>query len=276
MAAPISTLDPRPAPPTGPPPPRPRSAAMRVFGGLAIAFALVTVSWGCFSLIDSLAIRTYRSTTTLPIAHRIDLQAGDADVTIVPDASNQIVVDRTVRRGLQRADAQAFERDGALIIDGGCHGPFGWTCSVSITIHVPVDVDVVGSVGDGNMSDRGTHGLVQVTSSDGDIYLDHVEGAVRLQTADGNVQVYGLVAPDVQASSGDGDMDVELASSPDSITVHSGDGDVDVCLPRATPPYAVTTRQGDGSLDNQLPTDPGADRRLIVTTGDGDALLHFC
>ncbi len=276
MAAPTATLDPRPAPPTNPPPPRPRSGLMRAFGGLAVLFALATIGWGCFTLLDGLALRTYRSTTSLPIVHRVELEAGDADVTIVPDATDRIVIDRSVRRGLQHADTQVFERDGTLVVRSECHGPFGWTCSVAMTIHVPVDFDVVGHLGDGNLSVRGTHGLVQVSSGDGDIQLDGVAGPVQLHSGDGNVQIYGLVTPRVQVSSGDGDMDVELASSPGVIALHSGDGNVDVCLPRATPPYAVSTHLGNGSLDNQLPTDPGAARTLTVTTGDGDALLHLC
>ena len=250
---------------------------MRVFGGLAVLFALATIGWGCFSL------RRCAGTAHVPLDDDLARSstasiwtAGDADVTIVPDATDQIVVDTTVQRGLQHADTEAFERDGALVVRSVCHGPFGWTCSVSMTIHVPTEVDVVGHLGDGYLTDRGTHGVVQVSTGDGDIDLDGIEGAVKLQTGDGDVQIYGLVAPDVQVSTGDGDMDVELASSPNSITLHSGDGDVDVCLPRTTPPYAVTSHLGNGSLDNQLATDPGADRTLHVTTGDGDALLHLC
>jgi hypothetical protein len=276
MTAPTSTLDHRPDPPPPVPAPRSRSPIMRAFGVLAVLFALATVGWGCFSLIDALALRSYHSTTTLPIVHRVDLEAADADVTIVPDATAQIVIDRTARRGLQRADMQAFERNGTLIVRGGCGGPFGWTCSVSMTIHVPTDFDVVGHLGDGNLSDRGTHGLVQVSTGDGNIELDHVEGAVQLHSGDGEVQIYGLVAPSVQVTSGDGDMDVQLASSPDAIALHSGDGNVDVCLPQSTPPYAVTTRLGGGNLNNQLPTEPGAGHTLTVTSGNGDALLHLC
>ena len=223
-----------------------------------------------------LALRTYHSTTILPIVHRIELQSGDADVTIVPDATNHIVVDRTIVRGLRQADTRAFERDGTLTVNGGCHGWRGSHCTVSITIHVPIDVDVTGRLGDGNLMVRGTKGLVQVSSSDGDIQLDRVTGPVELHSGDGDVQIYALTAPTVQVSSGDGDMDVQLASPPGTIALHSGDGDVDVCLPRSTPPYAVTSHLGDGNLDNQLPSDPSAVRTLSIITGDGDARLHLC
>jgi hypothetical protein len=276
MTAPTSLVDERPPPPRPDPISPPRTALMRIFGVAAVLFALATVAWGCYSLIDELALRTYHSTATLPIVHRVELQAGDADVRIVPDATDHIVVDRTIQRGLRRADSRTYERDGVLIVQGGCHGPFGWRCSMSITIHVPTQFEVVGRLGDGNLTDLGTHGLVQVSSSDGDIDLDGVVGAVQLHSGDGQVQIYALTAPTVQVTSGDGDMDVELASSPGSVALHSGDGNVDVCLPRTTSPYAVTTHTGDGTLDNQIPTDPGADLTMAITTGDGDALLHLC
>lgn len=278
MTAHTIPLDPSAPPPGLPPPPAPRqrTPVMRVFGVLAVVFALAVVAWGCWSLVDLLALRTYHSTTTLPIVHLVELRADDADVTLIPDATGRIVVERTIERGLRHADAQALERDGRLVVSGGCRGPFGWHCSVSFTIHVPTDVDVIGQLRDGNLSDQGTHGSVQVSSGDGDLDLDGVDGTVVLHTGDGDVHVEALTASSVTASSGDGDLDIELASPPASVALHSGDGDVDVCLPRSTPPYAVNAHTGDGSLNNQIPSDPGAPRTMTVTTGDGDAVLHLC
>ena len=249
---------------------------MRVFGVLAVAFALVTVTWGCWSLVDVLALRTYRSTSTLPIVHVVELRANDAEVTLIPDATDHIVVQRTIQRGLRRADAQAVERDGRLVVSGGCGRPFGWHCAVSFTIHVPIDVDVVGQLRDGTLHDRGTHGSVRIGSGDGNIDLDDVEGPVALHSGDGDVHLRALTAPSVAVTSGDGSIDVRLAGSPATVTLRAGDGDVDVCLPRSTPPYAVTAHTGDGSLTNQIPSVPGSPRTMTVTTGAGDAWLHLC
>ena len=105
MDTPTSILSPPPPPPTPPEDregaaPGPRTPMMRAFAVLAVLFAVLAVAWTCFTAVDLLARRTYHTTDSYPVVGALDLQTGDANVTIVPDATDRIVVDRTVRRGL--------------------------------------------------------------------------------------------------------------------------------------------------------------------------------
>lgn len=281
MDTPTSILSPPPPPPTPPEDregaaPGPRTPMMRAFAVLAVLFAVLAVAWTCFTAVDLLARRTYHTTNSYPVVGTLDLQTGDADVTIVPDATDRIVVDRTVRRGLVRVVDHDMERDGTLVIDDGCHRIFSWTCSTSITIHTPVQLTIQGRLADGNFHDRGTTGALSLSTGDGDIDLTQVTGAVTLHTGDGDIATHALTSPAVSIGSGDGNLSLELANSPQQIRIDTGDGDVDACLPRDTPPYAVTTHTGNGQVDNQLPTSPTADHALAVSAGDGDIHLHLC
>ncbi len=249
---------------------------MRAFAVLAVLFSLLAIAWACFTLIDTLALRTYHTTRTFPAVATLDLRTGDADVTIIPDATHQIVVDRTVRRGLvQVADHDAVHGN-QLVLGDGCRRPFSWHCEMSITIHTPKQIDVIGTVGDGNVVDHGTNGRVELSAGDGDISLSGVTGQVGIDGGDGDVTMVGLRAPAVSVSIGDGDLTLALANSPKQIRIQAGDGDVDACLPGDTPPYAVTTHNGSGQLRDQIPTSPTAGRGLAVSAGDGDINLHLC
>jgi hypothetical protein len=283
MAAAPSTLDPRPGPPlpatpppTPPPPRSGRSPLMRAFGVLAVMGALLVVGWGCFALVDLMALRTYHETASYPVVGALDLHLGDGDVILIPDAGDRIVVDRTIRRGLRPAAFGASEQSGTLVVDGGCGDRFGLYCSMSTTIHVPPDLVIRGRLGDGTFSARGITGGLQVTTGDGDVHLSQMTGPVRLSTGDGDVDATGLAATTANVSTGDGDVHLEFATSPRSIRLDTGDGDVQVCLPPGAPPYAMTTHRGDGSLDNEVPSDPSAPRTMVVSTGDGDVSLRLC
>ena len=284
MTAPTATAD-RPGgpPPDGPPPglppppaPRGRTGAMRVFAVLAVVFALSTVAWGCWSLVDVMALRTYHTTTSFPIVDHLELHVRDADVTLVPDATDRIVVDRTVRRGLRTATYSAHEQDGTLVLRDGCHFGMGIGCSTSLTVHVPIAMSVSGSMGDGSFSARGLVGGVQLTTADGDVHLQAMNGSVTLHSGDGELVIGDQRAPAVSISSGDGDIHLILANSPSSVHLSTGDGDVNLCLPHGTGPYAVTTQHGSGNLEDEVPSDPRAADTLTVSAGDGDLALLLC
>jgi Putative adhesin len=250
---------------------------MRVFTVAAVVFSVVAIGWSCFTLVDLLALRTYHSSQAFPAVGTIDLQTGDAEVTVVPDATGgQILVDRVVHRGLVRVNDGDHVQGGRLVVVDGCRRAFSWHCSMSITIHTPRQIDLVGSVGDGDLHDRGTSGEVDLSGGDGDITLSQVTGEVSLHVGDGDITTQGLRAPTVSISSGDGDVNLNLANSPQRVSIHSGDGDIDACLPADTASYAVTTDTGDGSVSNQIPTSPIAAKTMTIQSGDGDVTLHLC
>lgn len=275
MTAPTITL---PEPPAlSPPSTSPaRGGRSRALGAVAIVVALVAVAYGCFVVVNLLGLRTYRTTSSYPAATDLELRGGDEKVTLVPDAGDRIIVERTVRRDLRPAKTTTKYSHGTLIVGGGCSAGLHVFCSASVTIHVPHHIDVRGHLSDGSFSASGLAGSVHLSTGDGSVHLDRLTGPLWLHAGDGSVHVQRLSGPTVDIATGDGSVHVGLTTAPSSISVETGDGSVDVCLPRGAPAYAIATHTGDGGVDNQLPNDPRADRSMRVSTGDGHVSLHLC
>jgi hypothetical protein len=145
--------------------------------------------------------------------------------------------------------------------------------SVAITVHVPPDSDLDVSSGDGNVISQPINGNIRITTGDGNITVTGLKGVVKLHTGDGNVQgsdLDGTLAADT------GDGRVQVRGRFDSLNLKSGDGTIDA---DATPGSKIpagggwTLHTGDGRVNLKLPSDFTAD--LSVHTGDGHISLDF-
>jgi hypothetical protein len=255
---------PPPASPFGPPRPGMRRTIDRhspvgmLFAILAVGLAIVTIGYGVASIVNALALRTYHETLTFPLVDDLVLRAGDADITLIADATDEITVDYRVRRGLSDARPAAELQDGDLVLDGGCRSLFDSFCSVEMTVHVPPRINLHGGLEDGSL--RGS-GLV---------------GTVDLGVADGWIDLDDLDADSVDMSVADGHAEISLIDAPASIRVRSADGTATVCLPADAPPYAVTVDQADGSVRVEVPDDPRSSRPMVLSTADGGITARFC
>ena len=169
--------------------------------------------------VDLLARRTYRTTDSYPVVGALDLQTGDANVTIVPDATDRIVVDRTVRRGLVRVVDHDMERDGTLVIDDGCHRIFSWTCSMSITIHMPVQLTIQGAWPTATSTTAGPLALLRLSTGDGDIDLDAGDRRRHLHTGDGDIAIHALTSPAVSMAPATATWPSSWPTSPQQIRI---------------------------------------------------------
>jgi hypothetical protein len=249
---------------------------MRVFGVLAILLALVTVGWFVVVLLDFATVRTYRTTSSYPVVSTLELRTGDADVHVVPDSPNRIVVDVDTRHGLQHQNFRAGIQGDALVLTGGCQQFFGFLCHTTVTVHGPAQLAINGDIRDGEVSANGIAGAVDLAAGDGDLSFSHTSGPMQIRNGDGDVDLFELSTDSLLLRMGDGDLEASLTNSPRSIRVQAGDGDLNVCLPRSAPPYAVTVHHGDGSLTKEIPSDPRVSRTLVVDAGDGDITLRLC
>jgi hypothetical protein len=257
-------------------PARRRRPGRALFVGAGIVLAVVTVGYGCLVLVNLLGRRTYRSTQRFPLTHVVQLQGGDDQLTIVPDAVDHVVVQQTVRRGIQHTrGVNRVDAAGVLHLGVRCPKWVPTFCDITTTVHVPADLDVRGSLGDGSVTASGLHGSFHVSTGDGSIHLDRQVGDVWLASGDGTVRLTELRARHVAVSTGDGSVSIDLAAPPDSVVLHSGDGTVSLAVPDDGTPYAVTTSTGDGSVHNDLANDPRASRRIDVHTGDGSVHLSY-
>jgi len=224
----------------------------------AVLLALATVSYGVLSVLSVAAIRTYRTTTSFPLTNHLVLRGGDAEITLVADATDEIVVESEIRRGLGGASAGARLDGDDLVLDGGCDGFPSSFCSIRLTVHVPERLDLEGRITDGSLT---AAGLV---------------GTIDLRVADGRLDLTGMQADTVALSVQDGSADLRLVNAPRSISVRTADGRATICVPESAPAYSVTTRQSDGRVRVEIPDDPRSDRPADLSTVDGTVTARFC
>ncbi len=226
---------------------------------VAVGMAVVTLVYGVWSLVNVLAIRTYRSTTSFPLTDTLVLRTGDGRVTLIPDATDEIVVEATVRRGLVDTREVATVQGGELVVDGACTAVFTSFCSVTLTVHVPRHLNLRGGIDDGRLT------------------ADGLIGSVDLRVGDGTVELHHLGSDHVDVSAVDGRVDIGLTDAPQVISLRTEDGTASVCLPAGAPSSSVTTtRRGDGSIVVDVPDDPRSSRSIALSTVDGRVAARFC
>jgi hypothetical protein len=211
------------------------------------------------TLVNVLGIRTYRSTTSFPLTHTLVLRGGDSRVTLVADATDQIVVESTVRRGIIDPGAVASMQGDTLVLHGDCVARVLTSfCSVTLTVHVPRDLSLRGSIDDGTLT---AAGLV---------------GPVALSIGDGRVDLRDMDADSVDLSALDGRVDVSLVRAPQSVRVRTADGSASICLPDESPGYSVTQHKADGAIHVGVADDPRSTRPMDLSTVDGSIRVDLC
>ena len=270
----MTTTMPPPPPPPAPAAPPPPAGAPRppvgatptrwgplgvLFTVAAVALTLATVIYGVTGLVNLLGVRTYRSTTAFPLTHTLVLRGGDSRITLVADATDQIVVESSVRRGIVDPGAVASMRGDELVLDGSCVArALPSLCLVTLTVHVPRDLALEGSLDDGTLT------------------ADGLVGPVSLTIADGRVDLRNMDADTVDLRTVDGSIDLSLARVPQSVRVHTSDGSASVCLPDESPGYSVPERTADGSIRVGVTDDPRSSRPMDLSTSDGSIRVDLC
>jgi len=287
-----------PPPPSAPDARRPtggrrrrRSRSLLVIG---VAFAALSVAYGCIILLDLLAGETSTVGRTFAGVEQIELASHCGGVTIVGDrpAGASTTVSRKVRRGLQEPDADETLNGSTLRLHTSCP-VFPQTFNeVTYEVHVPPGVAVAGSASgkirltdvDGPIDLRATDGGIDVTGAEGRLSLHSGSGGIHvvdssgqmvLSTSDGGIRAEGVGATSVVARTGAGGITLDLLDAPDRIDASTGDGGIDVTLPADAPAYATTTDTGDGSVANTIRTDPTAPRTITARTGNGGITLRL-
>src|SRR2546425_496191 len=110
-----------------------------------------------------------------------------------------------------------------------------------------------------------------VSTGDGSITADGLQGEVRLHTGDGSIRATGLDGR-LEADTGDGHMDVQGRF--DLVDLRTGDGGIEAKVERGSKVAgAWSLRSGDGGITLRLPDDLSAD--LDAHTGDGNIDLDL-
>jgi DUF4097 and DUF4098 domain-containing protein YvlB len=171
----------------------------------------------------------------------------------------------------------------------------GWV-SVSMTVLVPsggrvrvstgngavtvenVNGEVQAATGNGRVRVAGTGGPVGATTGNGDVEVRDARAGVRVTTGNGRVNVTTAAGP-VEARSGNGDIDVQIGAvrSGENMAFHTGSGAVRVTLPAGyNGELDASTGNGELRSDFDLTVKGRLDpRRIRATIGDGGPTLRL-
>ena len=162
------------------------------------------------------------------------------------------------------------------------------TRSARIELEVPQEATLNIHSGDGDLSVHGLRGEINLSTQDGRIEADSLDGALRATSGDGNMRVEGRF-DSLNLKTGDGSISAQISQGSEMVSgwsVRSGDGNVELSLPegfaadldvhtgdgRITSELAITT---SGSLDHSTLRGKlnGGGPTLSVHTGDGSVRL---
>jgi DUF4097 and DUF4098 domain-containing protein YvlB len=128
------------------------------------------------------------------------------------------------------------------------------TRSTRIELKVPREASLDVHSGDGDLSVRGVKGEINLSTQDGQIEADSLEGALHASTGDGNMRVRGRFES-LNLKTGDGRIDARISQGSEMVSgwsVRSGDGNVELSLPGDFC-ADLDVHTGDGRITSDLP-----------------------
>lgn len=248
-------------------------ALPRVAGRLTMVAAVVLMA-GAATLRAEEVVKTF----TVSGRAKVRVQTDDGAVRVSTGDIKQVEV-RVVYDGykLDRDLRVTTEQSGdGVEVAAKTIGKWGFNWGVNhrnlrVEVHMPKDADLEVTTGDGSVQADSINGNLQVSTGDGHISVQGAQGNIRLHTGDGHIEARGLDGK-VDASSGDGHIDLEGRF--DLLSIKTGDGSVTA---RARGGSKVQSgwniHTGDGSVDLVLPGDLQAN--IDASTHDGHISLEI-
>jgi DUF4097 and DUF4098 domain-containing protein YvlB len=137
--------------------------------------------------------------------------------------------------------------------------------SLRVEVHMPKDADLEVTSGDGSVEADSINGNLDVKTGDGHISVQGAKGNIRLRTGDGHIEGRALDGR-AEITTGDGHVNVEGRF--DALTIKTGDGSVTARAGKgSTVASQWNIHTGDGSVDLDLPGEMQAN--LDASTHDG-------
>jgi hypothetical protein len=263
-----------------------------VIGGV---LALTMTVWGGLGLVGWTVGSVHRSEHHVlrGAVTEVRIDAGAGDVTLVPSAGHDVVVDSRAHGTLWLPKLLTRIDGNHVTVRGECHIVVFGSCGASFVVHVPQGLAVNVKTASGDVRAGGLSGPVnlQVSSGDvdvtalsggttahvssGDISARALSGQVVLETSSGDVSSFALTPGFVEAHASSGDVDVDLAKVPRGVNASSSSGDVMISVPRGPAAYDAQVDTSSGDHHIGVHTDSTAARRLRAVTSSGDVTIRY-
>ena len=221
---------------------------------IGIPMTLALAVFGAFSLVGTFARTSEQHAASYPWQGHgeISLNLSSGDVQIQTGSGTQVGVVYTEHYELRKPTVSAARLDGGLQLKASCPGGvFGNNCAINYVVTVPASVSLV------------------LYTGAGDVQLGATTGTIAVNTGDGDVNGTELVSKTVNASTGNGDIQLGWDVAPTTVVTTTGDGDIALVVPPGTA-YKVSAHTGNGSTHVTVPQDQAAPASISADTGNGD------
>ena len=182
----------------------------------------------------------------------VDIAVGEGGVRILGGGRSDVHVRHTDRFAYGHEPHEQVDlEEGVLKINSGCPSLVVGTCSADYALSVPDNVAVTVRVANGN------------------IRLGEFRGSAQLTVEGGSIAVDGFCGFSLQASAGQGDIDVRTSCAADQLELRSDTGDVTALVPPGT--YRIDADSNGGRVDvDGVQTSEDAPWAIQALSGSGD------
>lgn len=238
--------------------------------------AVAMFGWGTFNLTTLLAhgqehqVHHYDAGDV----RRLVVDSATGSITVTAAEVDTVTVAADITTSIGRTTHTATLRHGTLEVHAGCPWYSTW-CSVDYTVTAPASVALGLDTGNGSIEVRGTDASVTVHSGNGHVVLTDVAGPVRASSGNGWLEGRGLHSTDVNASTGNGHLDLDFAVPVHRVRARTGNGSAEVHVPDLPGAYRVDASTGHGSRTVAVRTDPAGADLIDVDTGNGHLRVDY-
>lgn len=266
----------RPPPPTSGGPRPLRRTGLVVVTAIGLLIAVASIAWATFAALTVSARQEASESASYSSVQSLTVDTDDADVALTAASGDATRVEQKVQWSYRRPTVSVAHNGNQLIIRSHCPFQLVWSCSVHLTVELPPSTAVDVHTGSGNIAVAGLTAGATLTTSDGNVKTTGVVGNVTMRSSNGNVTATDTGSEHVDASSSNGSVRVDLASSPTEVRATSSNGNVTVLVPdQPGVAYQVSSHTGNGSQTVSVRTDPSSPKHITARSGDGDVRVEY-
>jgi hypothetical protein len=272
VAPPELQRSPSPVPPVR----SPRARIAWTLAGLVLVVAIVPAL--ALSMIGSAAYQLLAATQQVftSVITRVTVQVSSGDITVERGAGSDTVVTTSGVHGLTYPTDNEHVIGHTLVLRSDCGSQiFNNRCNRNYVVKLPSGSAVTARSGQGDVNVTDMDSAVSAHSDEGDVTITGGSGNLQASSGQGSVTISQSSASSVTVQSGQGDVAVDLISSPNRVDASSGQGDVTVELPKGPNSYQVRATSGEGNVSNGVNDDPTSPRIVNASSGQGDVSISY-
>jgi putative adhesin len=252
------------------------TTSTRIFGILGGLLGIALVIGGAWSLAGLMARNSFTEHASYTGVEQLVVESGGGQVKLTGVAAgSQLAVRTRVTRAFKSPERRATRSGNTLTLQSSCSGIFSDNCTVDYEIAVPSGtvVTVENGAGDVHASGLASDGAVRLSSGSGSVELSDARAAVlELHSGSGDVKASNVRAPRINATNGSGAVELDVPKAASVLTAESGSGSVVLTVPNVT--YALDASSGSGDvIDDGIRTDAASPRILRARSGSGSVVI---